>query len=98
MAPGHYTWRFFLCLILLFFSKKATVVVYNLLHHQGLIAVVCLAGLFLHLDLMVRVGLIFLAHSTFDRVAGYGLKYADNLDHTHLGWVGKSKHFNISGD
>jgi hypothetical protein len=37
------------------------------------------------------VGLIFMAHSCFDRVAGYGLKYFDSFDHTHLGWVGKSK-------
>ncbi len=25
-----------------------------------------------------------------DRVFGYGLKYADSSDHTHLGWVGKT--------
>jgi hypothetical protein len=42
----------------------------------------------------IKVALIFLAHSTFDRVAGYGLKYFDSFDHTHLGWVGKSKHLN----
>ncbi|MFN3665935.1 MAG: DUF4260 family protein, partial [Sediminibacterium sp.] len=38
--------------------------------------------------------LVLLAHSTFDRVAGYGLKYFDSFDHTHLGWIGKSKHLN----
>jgi hypothetical protein len=42
----------------------------------------------------MKVALIFLAHSTFDRVAGYGLKYFDSFDHTHLGWIGKSKHLN----
>ena len=33
---------------------------------------------------------IMLAHSSIDRVFGYGLKYADSSDHTHLGWVGKT--------
>jgi hypothetical protein len=42
----------------------------------------------------MKVALIFLAHSTFDRVAGYGLKYSNSFNHTHLGWIGKSKHLN----
>jgi hypothetical protein len=40
---------------------------------------------------MIRLGLIFLAHSSFDRAAGYGLKYFDGFNHTHLGWIGKNK-------
>jgi hypothetical protein len=24
-------------------------------------------------------------------VFGYGFKYPDSFDHTHLGWIGKSK-------
>jgi hypothetical protein len=42
------------------------------------------------------LGLIFLAHSSFDRAAGYGLKYFDGFNHTHLGYIGKNRASNIN--
>jgi hypothetical protein len=48
----------------------------------------------MHNESLSKVGLIFLAHSTFDRIAGYGLKYFDCFDHTHSGRIGKSNHLN----
>lgn len=75
-------------------SKKIGAIAYNLLHHQGVMAFLLVAGYFSKEDTLIQVALIFLAHSTFDRVAGYGLKYYDGFDHTHLGWIGKSKHLN----
>lgn len=77
-----------------FISKKYAGVFYNIAHHQGIIAV------FIGISLMFgwidayQIGFIFLAHSVFDRIMGYGLKYLDHFDHTHLGWIGKSKHLN----
>jgi hypothetical protein len=32
---------------------------------------------------------ILLGHSSLDRAVGYGLKHADNFQHTHLGWIGQ---------
>ncbi len=75
-------------------NKKMATIAYNAFHHQGLLTVVLLSGFFLQNDWLTSISLIFLAHSTFDRMAGYGLKYSDNFDHTHLGWIGKSKHLN----
>jgi hypothetical protein len=75
-------------------TKKLGAIAYNVFHHQGVLSIVFLFGYFLNEDILIKVALIFLAHSTFDRVAGYGLKYFDSFDHTHLGWVGKSKHLN----
>ncbi len=72
-------------------STKAGAIAYNLLHHKGIMIAVALLGLYLHHDLLIKIGLIFLAHSSFDRVFGYGLKYNDHFEHTHLGWIGKSK-------
>lgn len=66
-------------------------IAYNIFHHKGVIALAILVGFFLKEDMIVKVGLIFMAHSCFDRVAGYGLKYFDSFDHTHLGWIGKSQ-------
>jgi len=80
--------------VLFVITKKLGAIAYNMFHHQGVLAILFLLGFILHNDLIMKIGLIFLAHSTFDRVAGYGLKYLDNFDHTHLGWVGKSKHLN----
>ena len=72
-------------------TPKMGAIGYNIFHHKGVMALLMLAGYFLESDAMIKVGLIFMAHSCFDRVAGYGLKYFDSFDHTHLGWVGKSK-------
>jgi len=75
-------------------NKKIATLAYNIMHHQGIMALVVMAGYALHYTIFTHIGLIFLAHSTFDRVMGYGLKYPDSFDHTHLGWIGKSKHKN----
>lgn len=73
------------------FSTKVGAVAYNILHHKGVMALLVLFGYFLQNDLVIKIGLIFLAHSSFDRVFGYGLKFSDHFEHTHLGWIGKSK-------
>jgi hypothetical protein len=75
-------------------TKKLGALAYNVFHHQGILVGLVLLGYFMHNENLSKVGLIFLAHSSFDRVAGYGLKYFDSFDHTHLGWIGKSKHLN----
>ncbi len=75
-------------------SKKFATVAYNVCHHQGLFALLLIVGYWLANDWVMKVSLIFLAHSNFDRIMGYGLKFQDSFDHTHLGWIGKSKHLN----
>lgn len=80
--------------VLFLITPQIGAIAYNVFHHKGVMALVILAGFLLKNDLVIKVGLIFMAHSSFDRVAGYGLKYFDSFDHTHLGWIGKSKHKN----
>jgi hypothetical protein len=97
------TWALYLSLffvpdvsfLLYLITKKMGAIAYNIFHHQGVMAIVVLLGLILHNQLIIKIGLIFMAHSCFDRMAGYGLKYLDDFDHTHLGWIGKSKHKNL---
>ena len=96
-AWGFYLAIFFLpdvSFALFLITKKLGAIAYNIFHHQGVLILLLLIGYFLKEDSIMKVALIFLAHSNFDRVAGYGLKYFDSFDHTHLGWVGKSKHLN----
>lgn len=76
------------------FSKKSAGICYNIVHHQGLIAVFMVGSVMFGSIYAYQIGFIFLAHSVFDRAMGYGLKYLDHFDHTHLGWIGKSKHLN----
>lgn len=62
--------------------------VYNFLHHKGVMIVLILAGYYLSIPLLLAVGIVFLGHSSFDRVVGYGLKFPDDFKHTHLGRIG----------
>jgi hypothetical protein len=90
---GFYAALFFapdLALAFYLVSPKVGSVAYNITHHKGILAILVFTGFFLSKDLLIKLGLIFIAHSCFDRVFGYGLKYADNFGHTHLGWIGKS--------
>ena len=92
------TWGFFLALVFvpdisfLFYliNKKIGAIVYNILHHKGAIALVIMIGFYFHDDTLTKIGLIFMAHSCFDHAFGYGLKFYDSFEHTHLGWIGKS--------
>lgn len=64
-------------------------VIYNLFHHRGLALLACALGLQLGLSWLILAGVMLFAHSSLDRVFGYGLKYSDSFQHTHLGWIGK---------
>jgi len=73
------------------FNNKTGAFFYNLFHHLGLAVIIYLAGTFLSLPYLQMVGAIVLAHSAFDRILGYGLKYPDSFQNTHLGRIGKDK-------
>lgn len=72
-------------------NSKAGALTYNLLHHRLIGVVVLALGYFIQNPYLVVAGIIVLAHSSFDRALGYGLKYPDDFKHTHLGWIGQSK-------
>jgi hypothetical protein len=65
-------------------------VTYNLAHHKAIAVLFYLAGTLTSVQALQLAGIIMLAHSSLDRVFGYGLRYTDSFDHTHLGWVGKT--------
>lgn len=43
------------------------------------------------------MGTVLLFHSAFDRLLGYGLKYATGFQDTHLGGVGKGQVADVAG-
>ncbi len=72
-------------------GNKAGAIVYNIFHHKALGVLVYLFGSYTNNELLLLAGVILFAHSCFDRVFGYGLKYADGFHHTHLGFIGKNR-------
>src|SRR5882724_7895158 len=59
-------------------NTKVGAAVYNLFHHKGIAIVLAFAGYYLHNDVMTSIGILLFAHSSFDRILGYGLKYEDS--------------------
>ncbi len=69
-------------------GPRTGAIVYNVVHHRAVsIAVYVLGGL-LGVAWLQAAALIVFAHSSLDRVMGYGLKYGDSFQHTHLGMIG----------
>ena len=97
-----YAWWWFLLLFLApdlamvgyMAGPRAGAIAYNLVHHKGVAIGLYLTGAVLGNQLLQLFGLIMLAHSSFDRVLGYGLKYFDSFNHTHLGMIGPAAKHN----
>lgn len=74
-----------------FLGPRVGSMTYNTTHHKGLAALFYIVGAANSAPGLALVGVIMLGHSSLDRVLGYGLKYADSFNHTHLGWIGRGK-------
>ena len=70
-------------------NTKIGAICYNFAHHLGVAILVFLLGKNLNIIELEIAGSILLAHSAFDRMLGYGLKYSDSFKNTHLGKIGK---------
>jgi hypothetical protein len=64
---------------------------YNLAHHRGVAVLVIMFGILNSSVWWQLAGIILFAHSSLDRVFGYGLKYPDSFNNTHLGLIGKAR-------
>ena len=62
---------------------------YNLIHHKGLAVTLYALGYLLTVPWLMFAGTLLFAHSSFDRIFGYGLKHEDSFQHTHLGMIGR---------
>ena len=61
---------------------------YNFAHHKAVALAVGGAGWWLGQPMLMLGGTVFLFHSAFDRLLGYGLKHVTSFRDTHLGHVG----------
>ncbi|MFL5748244.1 MAG: DUF4260 domain-containing protein [Niastella sp.] len=72
-------------------NTKVGAWLYNFFHHKAVAIVLYIAGAYLNNEVVQLIGLILFGHSSMDRMLGYGLKYPDSFQNTHLGLIGKQK-------
>lgn len=65
-------------------NTKIGAMIYNLVHNLMTVVVILLIGISLNLNIMILVALILFIHIFIDRIFGFGLKYSDHFQHTHL--------------
>lgn len=99
VAPGQgWGWGMFALLFLLpdlsmlgyAGGKRLGAIVYNVGHSYLTPALLAAAGYWQGETRTSVIALIWIAHIGFDRLAGYGLKYASGFGDTHLGRRGKA--------
>ncbi|HLT09006.1 MAG TPA: DUF4260 domain-containing protein [Cyclobacteriaceae bacterium] len=91
-------WIYPACLLLPDFSMLGYAVntrigawMYNFFHHKALGIAALILGFVLGMAWLTLAGVILFGHAAMDRVFGYGLKFSDSFQHTHLGWIGKKE-------
>src|SRR5690242_20335873 len=95
----HYAWWWFFVLLLApdlsmagyALNPRLGAITYDIVHHRAVSVVLFIVGSALQLQWMQAAGLILFGHSSMDRMLGYGLKYTDSFQHTHLGMIGGAK-------
>jgi hypothetical protein len=93
-------WTLFLVLFLVpdlsfafyLFGPRAGAFAYNTMHSTIGPIMLALASRMVETSApLFAIALIWLAHVGFDRVLGYGLKYASDFGDTHLGAIGRKR-------
>ena len=69
-------------------DSRLGAVIYNVFHFRSLALTLFVAGKLFAMPLLSLIGVILFAHASLDRVLGYGLKYGDSFNSTHLGRIG----------
>lgn len=94
---GANWWLFLLVMVpdLSFFrlalGQRRGSMVYDLAHTYTWPLILIVAGLLTPAGLLLPLGLIWAVHIGVDRTLGYGLKYPDSIETTHLGLIGRAR-------
>ena len=97
LSQFDFAWWWFPALILLpdigmigyGVNTKVGALVYNLFHNKAIGIAFILIGMFYLGEIYTLIGIILFSHSAMDRIFGFGLKYPDSFQNTHLGNIGK---------
>ncbi len=96
-AQAGFSWPLFallflapdLAMVAYLVGPRAGAAAYNLVHTYALALPLALAGFAFGAPVAAGIGLIGIAHIGFDRMLGYGLKYASAFGDAHLGRIGR---------
>ena len=77
-------------------GNKAGAIIYNLFHHKGTAVVLFITGVYFNSWHLQVYAIILFGHSAMDRVFGYGLKYYEGFDYTHLGNIKRQKPISVN--
>jgi len=72
-------------------GPRAGAILYNVVHDLATGVAVAGLGLAIGSVPVAAAGAILVAHSGMDRIAGYGLKFPDAFQNTHLGRIGRGQ-------
>ena len=72
-------------------GPKVGAFTYNLFHHKMVAIAVFIVGVITSTLILQAIGIILFAHSSMDRIFGYGLKHNSAFSDTHLGKIGPGK-------
>lgn len=72
-------------------NDKFGAICYNIFHHKGVALALAFTGFFIGNEVLLSMGALLFAHSSFDRMFGYGLKYYSGFKDTHLGSLEKGR-------
>ena len=70
-------------------NNKVGAILYNIFHHKALALAILVIGFYYLDNTIILTGTILFAHSSMDRLFGYGLKTFQGFRYTHLGLIGK---------
>lgn len=70
-------------------NEKIGAYVYNIFHTYVIALLVLGLGYVMDVNLLIAIGVIWTAHIGMDRLFGFGLKYTDSFQSTHLGKLKK---------
>jgi len=69
------------------FGPRIGAIGYNLVHVYAFGSILLALGIFISSPLFMVLGALWLGHSGFDRMLGYGLKLPGGFNTTHLGII-----------
>ncbi|MEQ9815516.1 MAG: DUF4260 domain-containing protein [Azospirillaceae bacterium] len=70
-------------------GPRVGAVAYNLVHVYAFGTVLLAVGIGMGAPVLASLGALWIAHSGFDRMLGYGLKSPEGFTVTHLGTIGR---------
>ncbi|RDC56435.1 DUF4260 family protein [Pedobacter chinensis] len=95
----NFAWWWFPALLLLpdigmigyVVNQKVGAFTYNFTHHRLIATIIAFYAITYGYDGWKLIAIILFAHISFDRMLGYGLKYNDHFQNTHLGTIEKKE-------